>query len=376
MKIAAVICEYNPMQRGHVYHIEDTKKAAQSDYVVCIMSGNFTQRGEYAVKDKYTRAIWAVKNGADLAVELPPQYVLTAAKYFALGGVKIANLIKGDTLLSFGSECGDLAALKKAAQFKESDDFKNYLQERLKLGNGYAKSYADGVAKYAPEYADIIGSPNNILAIEYLKALEKTNSRLTPYTLKRKGGYHDKSSNEYCSASAVRSMLMDGDMDCVKNSVPPCVAESLDASDAIKIVNAKKSLFSLLKYNATKIDLSKIHGVKEGLENRILSALKSSSDWDSLLSNLSAKRYTDAFLLRTLINSLLANTYDADDLENQEIQYVNALAVSQRGKALLSAFDCRVVTQTYRLPNDSLIPAADELYSAIMGNIPNHMQIV
>ncbi len=108
MKIAAIICEYNPMQNGHVYHLSKALKETQAERVVCIMSGNFTQRGEIAVADKYARAAWAVKNGADAVVELPPQYVLTTAKYFALGGVKIANLIKGDVVLSFGSECGDI----------------------------------------------------------------------------------------------------------------------------------------------------------------------------------------------------------------------------------------------------------------------------
>ena len=103
MKIAVIICEYNPLQKGHEYHVSRALKDTGADKVVCIMSGNFIQRGGLAIADKYTRATWAIKSGADMVVELPPQYVLTTAKYFALGGVKIANAIKGDVSLSFGS---------------------------------------------------------------------------------------------------------------------------------------------------------------------------------------------------------------------------------------------------------------------------------
>ena len=164
MKIAVIICEYNPLQRGHVYHISRAVKDVGAEKVICIMSGNFTQRGELAVADKYTRATWAIKSGADMVIELPPQYVLTAAKYFALGGVKIANNISGNVTLSFGSEIGDLETLKNIADLQENDDFKSALNSMLEQGNGYAKSYAYAIAKISPKYSDVLLSPNNILA--------------------------------------------------------------------------------------------------------------------------------------------------------------------------------------------------------------------
>ncbi|MDE6372592.1 MAG: nucleotidyltransferase family protein, partial [Clostridia bacterium] len=377
MKIAVIICEYNPLQKGHVYHISRAIKDTGAQKVICIMSGNFTQRGELAIADKYTRATWAIKNGADMVVELPPQHVLTTAKYFALGGVKIADLIKGEVTLSFGSELGNLQVLQDIASFQEDDAFKTALHEELKKGNGYAKSYATALSQLYPDYADTLTTPNNILAVEYLKALNVVKSAIAPHTLARVGGgYHQTTADEYPSASAIRIMWQKGDLQTLAQGVPQCVYDYLKNTSPTDWQDANDKMFALLKFNVNNIDLKNIHGVKEGVENRIITTLKESDCWQELVDKLATKRYTNSYLLRTLINILISNTFQAQDLQDQNIDFINVLAIEKNCKDLLSAFDCRVITKSSDLPNGSLIKRADILYSSVTKNIPQYMQIV
>ena len=376
MKIAAIICEYNPMQNGHVYHLSKALKETQAERVVCIMSGNFTQRGEIAVADKYARAAWAVKNGADAVVELPPQYVLTTAKYFALGGVKIANLIKGDVVLSFGSECGDIEKLTNTACFTETQEFKNALTDKLKDGNGYAKSYCDALWKISPSDAEILSSPNNILAVEYLKSIKATGSRISAHTVERKGGdYRQTSTSALPSAFAVRQMLKNGDMSCIKTSVPDCVYDYLKNISQSQLDETCDKLFALMKFTATTKNIKSIHGLKEGIENRITEYCKKSCNLKNFLSQLQTKRYTLSYLQRTVANILIDNKYSADDLINEQINYVNVLAVSAKSKSILNVFE-NPITNSMRLPADSLILNSDRLYSSVARNVPQHMLIV
>lgn len=377
MKIAVIICEYNPLQNGHSYHISRAVKDIGAQKVICIMSGNFTQRGELAIADKYARATWAIKGGADMVIELPPQYVLTTAKYFALGGVKIADTIKGDVTLSFGSESGNLQLLQDISSFQEDDAFRTALDEELKKGHGYAKSYAAALSRLYPNYADVLTTPNNILAVEYLKSLNDIKSNIAPHTLARVGcGYHQTTADEYPSASAIRNMWQKGDLQGIAKGVPQYVYEYLKNTSPKDWLRANEKMLSLLKFNVGNVDLKNIHGVKEGVENRITATLKDCACWQELLETLATKRYTNAYLLRTLTNILLSNTYQAIDLQNQKIDFVNVLAVEKNSKDLLSAFDCRVITKSSDLPDSSLILRADNLYSSVRNNIPQYMQII
>ena len=376
MKIAVIISEYNPLQKGHEYHISRAIKDSGAEKVICIMSGNFTQRGQLAIADKYQRAEWAIMSGADLVVELPPQYVLTTAKYFALGGVKIANAIDGEVTLSFGSELGILKFLQEIAYFKEDEEFKAILDEELKKGYGYAKSYAIALEKLYPFHSLVLTTPNNILAVEYLKALKETRSSITPHTIARiGGGYNQTSVSDYPSASCVREQWQNGNLQSISHGVPSIVFDYLQKLSPADFSNAKEKLFSLLKFNIDSVDLPSIHGVKEGVENRIKNTLKDSVSWQDVLDKLSTKRYTNAYLLRTLTNILIANTYSADDLQNEEV-FANVLAVEKDSSDLLSCFNCEVITKSSKLPENCLIKRADSLYSSVFKNIPNRMQII
>lgn len=367
MKIAIVICEYNPFQNGHAYHLAQTREKTGCDKIICIMSGNFTQRGELAIADKYERAKWAIKYGADLVLELPPQYVLTSAEYFALGAIKIANAVKGEKILSFGSESEDLESLKKVASFKENEEFAKTLNTYLKQGFGYAKSFSLALKESSADYAEILSSPNNILAIEYIKAIEKTSSDVAAVNVKRQGAnYSDKDfSPIYSSASAVRDMFEKNDFAHIEKSVPAQVRDYLLAVDKEEFSQYGERMFSLIKYVVATRDLKSIHAVKEGIENRIKNCAILSKNKDEFYQNIRSKRYTDSYLSRTLANILIDNKYSAEKLREEKIDYVNILAVEENSKDLLSLFDCDVTVKSSALPKDSHILSADSLYSAI-----------
>ena len=178
MKTVAIICEYNPFTNGHLLHMRAAKEETGADTVICIMSGSFTQRGDAAVLDKYQRAEIAGRCGADMVVELPLIYAVSPADNFAYGAIKILSVLPEVKYLSFGSECGDTALLRKAANFlaDEPDLYKEYLASFQSEGYSFPKSRSLALKKYAdtfPEYADIseiLEKPNNALAISYIRA--------------------------------------------------------------------------------------------------------------------------------------------------------------------------------------------------------------
>lgn len=382
MKIAVIICEYNPLQKGHVYHIQNTLKNCMCDRLVCVMSGNFVQRGECAVADKYTRAEWAVKNGADCVVELPPEYVLSTAKYFATGAVRMADLLDGDVTLSFGSEDGKLDNLIKAAEFGENEDFRTLLDRYLKKGYGYAQSYSLAVKEFSPLIAETLSTPNNILGIEYLKAIKHLNSKIKPYTLQRLGDYKQsdgylKEDNNFASASAVRQMIKNGDYESVREAVPEDVYAYLQKLSPMSVDSANDKLFAILRYTIDTQKAATAHGVKEGIENRIYECIKTSRSYDELLSKLATKRYTNAYLTRTLLNIALENDNTASALADKDIEYVNVLAVAERSKDVLSLFRSKVITKASALEKNCLISRCDNLYSSLFPETEaNSMRVV
>lgn len=214
MRVNGIIAEYNPFHNGHKYLLEESKKATDTDYTVIIMSGNFVQRGAPAMLNKYKRAEMALQNGADLVLELPMYYATSSAEYFAMGGISLLDRLGVVTNVSFGSECGDLSVLEKTAKvlLEEPDDFAVILRENLRKGQSYPTARTNALLEYDAafrEYKDMLSSPNNILGVEYLKALLKRNSSIQPYTLLRMGaGYHDMAlTGVQCSAHAIRDAV-------------------------------------------------------------------------------------------------------------------------------------------------------------------------
>ena len=203
MKISAIICEYNPMHAGHLYHIEETKRLSGADKVICIMSGSFTQRGEPAIFDKFARTKAALSGGADLVIELPTSFCCSSAEKFAYGGVFIADSCKIVSHLSFGCENADADALKAIASAfnAETQEYKAQLKLHLKSGASYPSARAEALNVFIPGAKQILSSPNNILAVEYLKALKRLKSKIEPVLISRKGsGYLE---SEICRRTAV-----------------------------------------------------------------------------------------------------------------------------------------------------------------------------
>lgn len=197
MIINGIIAEYNPFHNGHRYQLKDARQATNADYTVVVMSGNFVQRGAPALLNKYRRAEMALRNGADLILELPMYYATSSAEYFAMGAVTLLDKLQVVNHLCFGSECGDIAALQKIAKIlaEEPVGYAEALRHHLKKGLSYPAARIQALQEYEPslwECSNILASPNNILGTEYLKALYHRNSSMKPYTTIRAGaGYHD-----------------------------------------------------------------------------------------------------------------------------------------------------------------------------------------
>ncbi|MBQ3855234.1 MAG: nucleotidyltransferase family protein, partial [Ruminococcus sp.] len=213
MKVSGIICEYNPFHNGHLYHIEQTRKNGAT-HIVCVMSGNFVQRGDTAIMDKLERARLAVKCGADLVVELPVAFSLAPAESFATGAVWLLKSLGVVDELSFGSETGDVLALQKA--LSATEEASKYMVDEIvsimDRGYTYPRALASVVDSIDENAGKILASPNNLLAVEYLKALKKFGSPMTPFTIKRSGADHDspEASGGFMSASSVRERILEG----------------------------------------------------------------------------------------------------------------------------------------------------------------------
>ena len=190
--VLAITCEYNPFHNGHLYHLNKAKEKANANYTIAIMSGNFVQRGNTSIVDKWTKAKMAILNGIDLVIELPCIYSISSAENFAMGAIKIINSLKIVDKISFGSETDDVTILQEFADIltDEPAEFRSLLSHELSKGSSFPKARENALLIYLGDirkYANVLSSPNNILAIEYLKALNKINSAIIPVAVKRIG---------------------------------------------------------------------------------------------------------------------------------------------------------------------------------------------
>lgn len=330
MKVACIICEYNPFHNGHKYQIEQIKKSY--DAVICIMSGSFMQRGDICIYDKWTRAKAALLSGADLVIELPVCFSLNNAQTFAYGGVSIANSLDIVDALFFGSESGDIKKLYDAAKImtNESEDISLAIKENMSYGMSFPSAKAKAYLGVLDE--DLISEPNNILGIEYIKALMELNSNIKAKTIKRHMvAHHDKITNKnFASASFLRNMLLDS-----KDIYAYVPDNSYDLYKNLK-PNTKNNLDGILRYcvlSKTTDELSKINDVTEGLENRIKQAVNDGLDFDRICDFVKSKRYTLSRIRRILFSIILGLD---KDISKEKIEYIRILGMNNIGKSLLS----------------------------------------
>lgn len=344
MKTVAIICEYNPFTNGHLRHMLAAKEETGADTVICIMSGSFTQRGDAAILDKYQRAEIAGRCGADMVVELPLIYSISPADNFAFGAIKILPVLPDVEYLSFGSECGDTALLKKAADFlaDEPDVFRAYLAEYQSEGFSFPKSRSLAMKKYAedyPEYADtadILEKPNNALAISYIHALKKLGmNSVKLHTVKREIDYNsDDIDTEYPSASAVRLAVKENRLAEIENKVPPLCYNFLK-----EIKTSGTPLGDLCLYKMKDIsgyDLENYYDVNSGLHNRLKLAALNAVTFEQFLENAKTKKYTMARLKRISLYNLFDITQKMYDEATELPPYVYVLSLNRNRKDILT----------------------------------------
>ena len=280
--ILGIVSEYNPFHNGHAHHLQVSKQLTKTDFTVAVMSGNFVQRGDTALVDKWTRTEMALRAGVDLVIELPTVYALSSAENFADGAVKILNSLGVVDYISFGSEIGEITPLTEVANvlYKEPKEFSSLITAQLRSGLSYPKAREIAISQFfgsSKKYSDIVSNPNNILGVEYLKSLKKHRSHIKPLTIKR--DYSDynstKEKNGIASATAIRTMIKNNKN--VHYVVPYETYELLDECITNgKVVPSLAVFEKEIIYTLRKMSLSEIAAlpdVSEGLENKIKPAL-------------------------------------------------------------------------------------------------------
>lgn len=330
MPKAAVICEFNPFHNGHKILLENIKREYGAD-IVCIMSGSFVQRGDIAVTDKYARTAAALKNGADMVVELPTVYAVGSAQVFAENGVRIAADL-GCDLLCFGAE-NSIKELYSVVNALNDTKIQSRIAMNMKAGAYYPQAVSGALD---PDAAQILGKPNNILAVEYIRACEKHG--VTPVAFPRTGADHDEAApvGNIASASAIRDMIRSGEP---YGSYTPMAAEHPAFIEAIE----PAILFALKTID--KDELALLADVGEGLENRIYDAAIRYNSIEEISTQIKTKRYTMARIRRILIYALLGITRR---LQETPVPYIRILGVGKNKPELLKSSDLPLIVDVKR----------------------------
>ncbi len=344
MKVVGVVAEYNPFHKGHAYHIQKAKELTGSDYCIVVMSGDYTQRGVPAMIDKYSRAQMALLNGADMVFELPVRFATSSAEGFATSAISILNATGIVTDLCFGSECGDVTKLTKIAKvlLEEPEEYKEVLKRELKNGHSYpvARNMAlQGLDCWDFDSLKILSMPNNILGIEYIKALLKTNSTMKPVTVKRKGNnYNDCSLSElYSSALAIRSSIASTEnLENIYSDVPKNVYEIMKEKQNISFPIVPDDFSEMLHYkllSEKETGFTEYIDVNADLSDRIAKNVYQYKNYESFCDLLKTKNMTYTRISRCLLHILL----DLKTKENIMPSYLRILGLNTRAGDLSKA---------------------------------------
>lgn len=344
--ILGIVSEYNPFHNGHIHHLEVSKQLTKTDFTVAVMSGNFVQRGDTALVDKWTRTEMALKSGIDLVIELPTVYALSSAENFADGAVKILNSLGVVDYISFGSEIGEITPLLEVANilYKEPKEFSSLITTQLRSGLSYPKAREIALSQFfgsSKKYSSIVSNPNNILGVEYLKSLKKHKSHIRPLTIKR--DYADYNStqekNGIASATAIRTMIQNKKN--VHKVIPYETYELLEKCiEEGKVVPSLSVFEKEIIYTLRKMPLSEVAelpDVSEGLENKIKAAANNCNTLDELIANIKSKRYTQSRIQRILLYALLNITQKDINQSKRVIPYIRVLGFNKHGKRIISA---------------------------------------
>ena len=339
VQVAGIIAEYNPLHRGHLFQMAQLRRRLGQDCaVVCAMSGNFVQRGDFAIVRKHVRAEAAVCGGADLVLELPLPWAISSAEGFAEGGVQVLSATGVVDYLAFGSECGDTDRLRRAAEALLEPEFSARLQERLRRGESFAAARQRVLEDcLGISSAAVLSAPNDILGVEYCKALLRQGSPVQPMALRRAGPAHDGGTEgAMASASAIRKMLAEDDSlrACgfmTEDMAALYRAETAAGRAPVQMQSCQRAILANLR-RMTAGDFQRLDEGREGLGNRFFAAAQSAVSLEQLLDSVKTKRYAYARLRRMLLWSYLGWT---PEQLPRRVPYLRVLAANQRGRELL-----------------------------------------
>ena len=326
MNTIGIICEYNPFHNGHIYHINKIKEMFPESIIVLVMSGNFTERGDASIINKWDKTEVALNNSIDLVIELPFVFATQSADIFAYGACSILNYLNVDYLV-FGSESGDIDILKNIADIQNTHEYNILVKKYLDEGINYPTALSRALNKFGFNNID---KPNDILGISYIRELNKLNSNIIPITIKRTNDYNNKNLiDNITSATSIRENIRNID---ISNYVP---------NNELKYLNNKlyfiEDYFPLLKYKILcEIDnLDKYQTVDEGISKRIRKVIYNSNSYEELVNNIKSKRYTRNKIKRMLLHILVSFTKE-DWVNMKEINYIRVLGFNKNGQKYLN----------------------------------------
>lgn len=373
--VLGIISEYNPFHNGHLLHLQESKRISNANLSIAVMSGNFVQRGDTSLVDKWAKAEMALKSGIDLVIELPTLYAISSAENFAEGAIKILNSLGIVTHVSFGSEMGEISPLNDVAEilYKEPKEFSSLISKQMHSGLSYPRARELAMQMYfggSKKYTEALQNPNNILGVEYLKALKKYKSNIVPITLKRK--YSDYNSTDVksgiASATAIRTMIKQNKN--IHYVVPFETYEIIENKKNEGQLITDLSHFSKeIIYSFRKMTLSEIANlpdVSEGLENKIKVAANTTNNFDTFLANIKSKRYTQSRIQRILLYSLLDISKKEIEMSRKQVPYIRVLGFNSKGKKMLS----------YISNNNPKLPIIVSLKRFMESNLDKHLHTI
>lgn len=375
MKICGIIAEYNPFHLGHKHHFDMTRAIlGQDTAIICVQSGNFVQRGEPALLDKYRRAQMAVQAGADLVLEMPLGAALSSAEDFARGGISVLQAISNVGFLSFGSECGTARKIIEAAQLLDTPAVQHEVQNAMKAGVSYAAALQTALEAYDLSLASLMAAPNDSLGVAYCRAMAQTT--ITPLAIMRRGAGHDsvKALDGIASASFLRQLVRMNQLAACRAYMPESAFTVLHQAAQDKAVPARlmdKMLVSHLRRLSAE-DFARYVRAEEGFHNRLYHAVRDGKNFQDICMQAQTRRYSLARIHRALIRAYL----DLPLTAPVDAQYLRVLAIGRHGRALLRAAPERlpiIVRPVHekQLP-EAVQPAlrqdalADELYALML----------
>lgn len=348
--VLGIIAEYNPFHNGHLYHLNESKKQANADYSVALITGNFVQRGDVSIINKWAKAEMALQSGVDLVIELPTLYSISSAENFAYGSMKILNSLGVVNAVSFGTEQADVNTLDSIANvlLEEPKEYVSVLNHELSKGISFPKARENALLLYLNDirrYANVLSCPNNILGIEYLKALKKLKSNLIPIAIPRnKVGYNSlQTVDNFASATAIRQMLVTRNTKNLHRFVPESSYEILkncisNGQYVSGLAQFEKEIMYILR-KMTVSEIAEIPDVTEGLENLIKEAANSCNSVQEFINIVKSKRYTQTRIQRILVYALL-NITKKDMMNLDKVTpYIRVLGFNSKGRDILSAIN-------------------------------------